>query len=689
MKPAKQIAFFLCFFIGLVPTAKAQTDNEILIQEIIEHLLETSEEELDFTDVQQDLLGRLDRPLHLNKASFEDFLTLGFLSQTESQAIIDHRESYGDFLGVFELQSVEGLSLKKQTWLSHFTTCQNFIAEEKTTLKKVLEESNGDFMLRFRTITEDQKGYEKDSLGNKNYVGSPYQLYNRVSYRYKNKLSIGYTAEKDMGEAFFNGPQSNGFDYYSAHLYLSNLGVIKQLAVGDYQAQFGQGLNLWSGLAFSKSADAINVARRPRKILPYRSVNETQFFRGAATTLGFDKLEISLFYSGKKSDGTATIDSLDANESYFSALQTSGFHRTESELAKRKKVEEKIAGAAVEYKIGEMKVGAVSTHYDYEPRWSKDKQPYQIHDFEGNNLSNTSLYYNGLIGKFYLFGEVASSDFTSQSLSTVNGAIFSLTDKVEMATIYRYYSPEYNSIYAAPFREQSRAKNESGLYTGFRYRINDAWQLNLYLDRFSFPWLKYQGDAPSKGYEYLTELTYKPSKSFSMYGRIKSQVKEKNLSDNSTPLNVLGKEYTTHYRFQFKYKLSTSVSTTTRIEYATYKMGQTAQSDGTLIFQDVSFKPLEKPYRLIFRYAHFSIDDYNSRIYTYENDVLYAYSIPAYQGKGYRFYALAKLKLRRRIDLWLRWSRTQYYDRDVIGSGNEQINGDHRSEIKAQIRIKF
>ena len=89
------------------------------------------------------------------------------------------------------------------------------------------------------------------------------------------------------------------------------------------------------------------------------------------------------------------------------------------------------------------------------------------------------------------------------------------------------------------------------------------------------------------------------------------------------------------------------------------------------------------------RYAVFNVDDYAARIYTYENDVLYAYSIPAYQGQGYRFYILGRLKLRRSIDLWLRYAQTTYFDRDEIGSGGEKIVGNTKGELKLQARIRF
>lgn len=687
MKRYKLAFIFLCILFG--NNLFAQTDDELVIQEVIEYLLETSEEELDFTDLQQDLLGRIQRPINLNNADFEELIQLGFVTEPEALAIITHRNQMGSFLGTFELQAVSGLSTDKAKLLSRFVTCNEYMDEEKTTFKKVVNESNGEFILRYRTILQDQAGYQKDSLGNSNYLGSQSQVFNRVSYRYKNKVSLGYTAEKDMGEQFFQGSQPNGFDFYSAHAYLSNLGVVKSLALGDYQLQFGQGLTIWSGLSFSKSADALNVVRRPRKVLPYRSVNENQFLRGAAVTLGIKKVDLSLFYSKKSVDGNLNEDSLDQQASYFTALQISGFHRTEAELADKNKIEEQVMGFNLETKVKDISIGLTSVQYDYTPALKKAYRPYQYHDFTGNKLNNTGAYYHGLLGKLYVFGETAINGFQASTLSSLNGFILPLSNYIELAAIYRYYSPEYNGIYYGPFREQSRAKNEMGLYTGVNVKFRDDLNLKLYLDRFRFPWLRFQTDQPSRGLEYLAELQYRPSRKFEMYGRIKSQIKEQNLPGNENPLNQITNHNNTHYRFQFRYKVNSTLTTTSRVEYATYKLSDSTSATGILLFQDLAFKPLEQPYSFIFRYAMFNVDDYVARIYTYENDVLYSYSIPAYQDQGIRFYGLMRLKVKRRVDLWLRYSQTSYFNRKTIGSGNEQINGNSRSEFKAQLRVKF
>ena len=135
---------------------------------------------------------------------------------------------------------------------------------------------------------------------NSRYLGDRNRIYTRYKYNYGNHISFGITAEKDAGEEFFKGSQPNGFDFYSAHFFLRNQGKIKQLAIGDYQAQFGQGLTFWSGLAFGKSADIMLVKRSAVGLKPYTSADENLFMRGAGIrgVAGRNNFYVSFLFFG-------------------------------------------------------------------------------------------------------------------------------------------------------------------------------------------------------------------------------------------------------------------------------------------------------------------------------------------------------------------------------------------------------
>ncbi len=90
-----------------------------------------------------------------------------------------------------------------------------------------------------------------------------------------------------------------------------------------------------------------------------------------------------------------------------------------------------------------------------------------------------------------------------------------------------------------------------------------------------------------------------------------------------------------------------------------------------------------------FRYAIFDTNSWDERLYAYENDVLYAFSIPAYYDKGNRYYFMLKWDAADWLDCRLRFAQTVFFDKEVIGSGTDEIEGNHKSEVKVQLRMKF
>ena len=116
----------------------------------------------------------------------------------------------------------------------------------------------------------------------------------------------------------------------------------------------------------------------------------------------------------------------------------------------------------------------------------------------------------------------------------------------------------------------------------------------------------------------------------------------------------------------------------TRIEY---KTANPSGSKGMILLQEISYSFSKIPVTLWARYCLFNTDDWDSRIYTYENDMLYSLSIPALYKKGSRSYLMAKLNLSDYTEFRIKYGITSSY-----------INGEaekNTGEIKMQFRIRF
>ena len=96
-----------------------------------------------------------------------------------------------------------------------------------------------------------------------------------------------------------------------------------------------------------------------------------------------------------------------------------------------------------------------------------------------------------------------------------------------------------------------------------------------------------------------------------------------------------------------------------------------------LLLQDLSYRFRKIPVSVWFRYCIFKTDDWDSRLYTYENDLLYSFSIPALSGEGNRTYFMVAWKAGKFADLRIKYLRFIYSD-----TVNE-------SETKMQMRICY
>jgi hypothetical protein len=163
------------------------------------------------------------------------------------------------------------------------------------------------------------------------------------------------------------------------------------------------------------------------------------------------------------------------------------------------------------------------------------------------------------------------------------------------------------------------------------------------------------------------------------------EVKQRNDPQNELPYNTLIDTYRNNLVLGTSKTLRGFLTLQNKIQYNGFKIG--AKSNGFAVIQDIEAKV--NRIQIKTRVAYFNTDDYNSRIYAYENDVLYAVSFPAYYGRGWRFYMVSKLPINNKIDAWIRLSHTNVNERPYIGSGNDQLPGNNKTDVKLQLRYRF
>jgi hypothetical protein len=669
-------------------------DKSLIIQQRIEFLSEQLEgEELDLSVLTDQLNYFYDHPLNLNNASEEELQELSLLNEFQIKNLLLHLEINGKLITIFELQSLELWDFQLIQMILPFVRVDEKLDQVHVRLKEALKYGELESLVRFQSVLQDKNGYShfSDSINNGTnsyYLGNQHHYYTRIKYSYRTNFSLGITGDKDAGEQFFKGAQKNGFDFYSMHAFFKGGKYLKSLAIGDYQIQVGQGLNLWTGYAFGKSADATNVKKTASSIKPYTSVDENRFLRGMAFEVGFRKLSLVGFASNKKIDATLVTDSLETESEIVSSIQVTGFHRTSTEVARKNSSTEKLFGSNLKFKTRSFQCGVAVVYQGYDQFYNKEKLPYNQFDFRGRSRTNLSFDYSFIMKNLLFFGEVVGkSDFT---LATqIHGLLVSLHSKASFAFIYRDYDKQFHSFYSSSFAEGSATKNEKGLYIGSKVKILNSLHLNSYLDVFSFPWLKYLVDKPSSGYDLLTQVTYKPTKSLEVYGRYRERLTQRNSPDFDGSVSEIEDVVQRNFRLNLTYVISESISLKSRIEVLSCTRKSSKPESGTLIYQDIQLKPKTLPFDISLRYVLFDTDSYDSRIYSYESNALNVFSIPAFYYKGSKAYVLIRYTFCEKFDLWLKYGSSLYVHRKSIGTGLEEIEGNSKSDLTFQLRVKL
>ncbi len=694
------LSFVIIFLIQIFSTRNVFGQNvnkQQIVEDLIEEIASNSDQEVDFSTIYDDLQGYLDEPLNLNEATYNDLIKLHFLSDLQIEEILKYRKKYGDFASIYELQLLDDFSKEDIEKLIPFVTIQaGETHERKLKISNIMKYGRNQLILRTQSVIQPMLGFNiPDSViaANPNkarFLGNPFKYYVRYKYQYRDRLQWGFTAEKDPGEEFFKGAQKSGFDFYSAYFQMDNKHekYTNRIILGDFQAQYGQGLALWTGLTFGKSAYVLNIKKKPQGLRKYSSTDENQFLRGAGVTFNFDRLSVSAFASYHKIDANIssfdTIDQTDIRE--ISSILNTGYHRTPSEIENRHTIGQEVFGGNITYNHPLFKTGLTFVDYKFSADLNKNLKPYQLYDFQGNQGYNLGWNYEFEILKFHFFGETAMSQ--NLGLATVNGVTVPLEHRVTMVALYRNYSKEYQSYFSGAFGESSNVNNEKGIYWGLEIYPYKNFKFSSYVDSYTFPWLAYRINTPiSSGIEYFTQLDYSPKREFSMYIRFKHEIKPQNISSD---VHILYPVDVTRWnlRFHFNFVLTDNIVLKSRLEFSDYSKDKSVEK-GFLAYQDIDFALKRIPLKINFRYAIFDAP-YNARIYAYESDVLYAFSVPAYFYKGFRTYINLRYKITDKLILWLRYSQFTYTDRNVIAAnGLNEIDGNTKSEFKVQLAYKF
>ncbi|MBO5854527.1 MAG: helix-hairpin-helix domain-containing protein [Bacteroidales bacterium] len=693
--------FVLFISITALSSANCQINNDFIIEQIEKMAEESEEEYSDYSEMIEAYWSIVENPININSDDIDQLAEFKFISIFQLEKIKNYRKNYGDFLYFEELYEVDELDEKSIELIKPLISFENKNISDKIFLKDIFKYGKNKILFEVNQCLNKKKGYEDISDStlydnpNSIYLGSPQKIYLRYNFSYKNNIEAGFVLEKDPGEYLFRknindsirkmlGKQCySGFDYSSFHIFIYNLVFVKALAIGDYKASFGQGLTMGNGMSFVANGESL--LRRNKKISASKSANEAYYLRGVASTFKYKNLELSLFYSNKKTDANiSTYDTINETPLEITSLQQSGLHRTYNELMDRKVVRQQLYGMNLSYKISNIQIGYTIHKTNLSAELNPESNIYNSFNFRGRNIVNQGIDFYYVLKKTVFYGEAARSD--NNGFAYLIGSTFQPAGYIDFTILYRNYAKDYQCLYSNAFSSGSNTKNEKGCYFSSAISIAANWKLINSIDFFNNDFLKNTSHSPSHGYEFDSQLNYTPEKNTLLFIEYRNKQKMKNTSCTDIYQKYLITEKNNMIRLHASYQINDDICLKNRIEYH-FNYQEDEKYNSYLIYQDIIFDPPEKTYNIAFRYELFNAE--KGSVYAYENDVLYAFAVGGLSGKGIRTYLVGKIKFTKQLQFSGKIGLTFFENKNVIGSGLETIENNWRRDGKLQLVWSF
>ena len=566
-----------------------------------------------------DLLCELEQhPININKATREDLEQLPFLSAQQVEALMEYKYRYGGMKSLAELMMIREIEPQMRKLLG----CFIYAGEESKS--------------KIRTKHELIACYKVD-----------YRHWFRYQMEQGDKLKLGLVASQDADEPFFSGKNKLGYDYYSPYLQLKKLGRLETLVLGNFRVSMGMGMVMNNSFSLGKIATLQNLGRNANGLRAHSS-RSLGFLQGAGATINLGRgIKTTAFVSYTPMDATLNSDGS------ARTIITTGYHRTETELAKKNNLHALKTGGTIKYNGGRvhLALNALYAHLDRKLSPSKT-QLYNYFKPEGADFVNASVDYGYRGRRFTLNGETAIDG--NGHIATINTISLTTNSGLNLMALQRFYSYQYSSLDAQSYSDCGRVQNESGVYIGLSWQLSPKWQLAAYADYAYHPWALYRKTSSSYSLDNLMQCSF-TSNHWKLMARYRLKAYEK---EHRTRITA---EYTTE-----------NFSARTQFDG-----GYCAENEerGAMLSENLAYT--YHWFRMNAGVGYFNTDSYNSRVYLYESGPLYTYSMQQFYGEGMRYWLMLRANLGKHFMLTAKVGVTNCFDRK------------DKTDIDLQLRMKI
>jgi len=653
-----RIAIIFLLFFPILTSGQSEKLKEFIASTAEELAADDSDPEAASSYIEK-LYDLAENPVRINTASEAEISRLFFLSDFQVKVLVDYVRTSGKIVSVFEIANIPGFDRETAEMLLPLITL-----EAGYTI--------GPDSSRWRSITLTTFTF-RDNNADTISPGGPWRILERYRLT-KGSFSAGFVAEKDPGEKLLTGNPPLP-DFLSVNVAYNGRGIIKRVILGDYSARFGQGTNINTGISTGLSLSAPGYMSARNEVRSYTSTDENNFFRGVAAELTFRSMEIMCFYSRKSIDASLNTSSV-TEDCWITSFYRDGTHNTPALLKKKDTVTETSGGLNLTYNFDNLRIGFTWSGSKFSlPVKTDANDPENYFKFSGKTNNIYSLTYKSLLGKMLIYGEFSTSGY--KKYAVFQGLSFRPSDRLTINYLYRNYGGGFTSFHGKGIGSGTSTGNETEIVGSFMLEAAKHLFISGGCDLRDYQWLKYRNSAPSQSIRKELKIRYFPTEivaaglSYSYRSSMADDHGENGIPEQKNSV-VRG------IKSSGRITLSESLILGTIIEY---KISGNSKSRGTVILQDVYYKFGKIPLRLWFRYCLFNTDDWDTRIYTYENDLLSSFSIPALSGEGSRSYIMAEFQTGDFGEVRIKYG--------ISGISTKERGTEYRNELKLQYRVRF
>lgn len=256
----------------------------------------------------------------LNNLDLNTLLTCSFLNHLEAARLLEHKNRFGEWRCVEELQSCTFLRIGQIDSLR----CMVFVANNYFPSSKLANKFQAYLACRY---------LQKDTFATQQF---PDLLAIRTQFKFQfdDLKSFNFSAERDAGEAWIYKNSPHPVDYCAFTFSGLNKSSSIRYFVGDYEVLFGYGLGLYQGYLLSSRNAWNGIQASAQLFKAHTSMRENGYCEGLAIEWNRKNLTVGAFMSYRKLDNSAPKAIIGLSQ----VSQSSGLHVTTASREARQSI---------------------------------------------------------------------------------------------------------------------------------------------------------------------------------------------------------------------------------------------------------------------------------------------------------------------------------------------------------------